>query len=291
MAARLRTLLLSFACIGMGIAGVKACMGFVNIKITLLTFITALLLQILSNFANDYGDALHGADSSFREGPKRAVQSGYISFKAMFVAVVIMALLSLIFGIWLLVLASKNLQITGLVLMLVTGLMGIAAAYFYTNGKKPYGYAGFGDLAVFLFFGIVAVVGTFYLQTGIVSLQILLPAISMGLLATGVLNINNMRDIKSDELAEKISIPVRIGFSNAKLYHIFLVLTALALMLVVGFILNIPLWFVCSYPFFLVQLIQIFKTPQPAYLDKFLKQLSLSLALLVLLFYISVLLK
>lgn len=224
-AIRLRTLPLSLSCTGMGnlIAYING--GF-KIELFWLSFLTTIFLQVLSNLANDLGDSIHGADSDARKGPQRMVQSGAISRETMKNAVLVLALLSFVSGLSLIWLAFYD-QLAYFFAFLALGLLAIGAAILYTNGSKPYGYQGFGDFFVFLFFGIVAVYGTSFLHLKDFNWNLLLPAVTMGCFATGVLNINNMRDIDSDKLAGKFSIPVRIGLRNAKMYHTSLMILAL----------------------------------------------------------------
>ena len=224
-AARPRTLPLAAASIGMG--GFLAYFhGLFDWIIFTLCLTTTLLLQILSNLANDYGDTMHGADHSERIGPARMVQSGEISAEKMKSAMIAVAVITFFIGMWLLI-KSIGLDSKAFYIMLAVGILSILAAVKYTSGNKPYGYQGFGDLAVIVFFGLVAVLGSFYLQTGNLRWDHLLPAISCGSFATAVLNVNNIRDIDSDRKAGKLSIPVRIGRSAAIKYHWVLLATGL----------------------------------------------------------------
>lgn len=230
LAFRLRTLPLALASVGMG-AFLAASEETFKLEIFLLTALTAIFLQVLSNLANDYGDSVHGADHMGRTGPARAVQSGLITSKQMRSAVILFAVLSLVSGLFLLfrVFQSDFLMVIG---WLVIGCMCIFAAINYTAGKKPYGYLGLGDLSVFLFFGIIGVIGSQYMHSRSFQFFHLLPAISTGLLAVAVLNVNNIRDIDSDRSAGKFSVPVRIGRPAAARYHQFLLFGAL----IAGFI-------------------------------------------------------
>lgn len=219
-AVRLRTLPLALASIFAG-SFLAQWQGSFRWEVLLLASLTTIFLQILSNLANDYGDTIHGADSSERKGPIRAVQSGLITLPEMKRAMVLFGALSLVTGILLIYLALPDwkyfLGFLGL------GLAAIWAAIRYTSGKNPYGYAGLGDISVFGFFGIVGVSGTYFLHALEAKPFILLIAISLGCFSTAVLNINNIRDIDSDRLAGKLSIPVRIGRANAVRYHWVLV--------------------------------------------------------------------
>ncbi len=219
-AARLRTLPLALASVGMGVFLAYSQCDAIPAIGPVLIFITTVLLQILSNFANDYGDYVHGADHAGRVGPDRMVQSGEISPAAMLMGIRIVALLSLLSG------GALLYTVAGLTpkafIFFAIGLTAIWAAYHYTAGNRPYGYAGLGDVFVFVFFGMVGVVGAYLVLCYEMVPTILLPAISVGLLATGVLNLNNIRDINSDISAGKKTIPVRIGLAAAKKYHLFL---------------------------------------------------------------------
>jgi 1,4-dihydroxy-2-naphthoate octaprenyltransferase len=217
---RLRTLPLSLSSIIIGGALAIQQSAF-NPIIFGLCFLTTLFLQILSNLANDYGDSIHGADGDHRKGPKRTVQSGAITKVQMFKAIIIFASLAFLSGVVLLWVALEERTYLW-PYFLGAGILAIAAAIFYTNGKRPYGYLGLGDISVLLFFGPVGVLGTWFLQSEQWNPWFLLPAFGIGFLATGVLNVNNIRDIESDTLAGKKSIPVIIGRKSALLYHSFL---------------------------------------------------------------------
>ena len=224
-AARPRTLPLAVASIAMGgfLAGFQ---GSFNWVIFLLTVATTISLQILSNLANDYGDSQHGADHQHRMGPPRMVQIGAISAASMKRAIRIAVLLTLLWGLALLF-VSMDPQAPSFYVFLVLGIVAIIAAINYTSGPRPYGYSGFGDFSVVVFFGLLGVLGSYYLQTLSFKWENILPAISCGLFATAVLNINNIRDLESDQQAGKLSIPVRIGRKAATRYHWGLLVTAL----------------------------------------------------------------
>src|SRR5690554_4435762 len=205
-AIRLRTLPLALASILMA-SFMAQYHGLFRWEVFVLAALTTTLLQILSNLANDYGDSIHGADSAVRQGPIRAVQSGIISSGEMKKAMLVFALLSFISGNLLLFIALNDLFVY--LSFVALGLLSIIAAVTYTSGTKPYGYLGLGDISVFLFFGLVGVLGTYYLHTLEFSPQLVLPAVSLGLFSTAVLNINNIRDINSDAQAGKN--PFRCG--------------------------------------------------------------------------------
>ncbi len=222
---RLRTLPLAISCILLGSA-LAAQQHAASTAVTFAAIITALMLQILSNLANDYGDHINGADTSARTGPLRVTSSGLVTLTEIRRMIVLFILLSLASGVTLLSLSYNNIGWQGAAGLFGTGLLSIVAAITYTASKNPYGYKGYGDISVFIFFGIVAVAGTFYLHTGHIPWITFLPASGMGLLSISVLNVNNIRDIQTDKDAGKITIPVRLGLQRAKLYHTLLLATA-----------------------------------------------------------------
>jgi 1,4-dihydroxy-2-naphthoate octaprenyltransferase len=253
---------------------------------------TTLCLQILSNLANDYGDTIHGADSADREGPKRSVQQGHISQQQMKNAIIVFSALSFINGISLLIVALEFGSIA-FYSFLAMGIMAIFAAIAYTNGKRPYGYLGLGDFFVFLFFGVVGVCGTYILHSGHFNMLILFPAISCGLLATGVLNVNNIRDIKSDEKAGKRSIPVRLGRSKAKIYHFSLIATAWISIVVFLWLNdggNSKYLVLLSLPLFVFHLLRLSRAKTSTEIDPLLKQLALSTLFFVVAFGFGIIL-
>lgn len=286
---RLRTLPLSLSCIGMG-GFLAASVDKFDGIIFLLCCITTIFLQILSNLANDYGDSIHGADSANRKGPSRAVQSGVISGTQMRTAVIIFALLSLASGTLLLMLAfGKNWQ--GIFFFFCLGLLSILAAIGYTVGKKPYGYLGLGDFSVLIFFGLVGVLGSYYLFVQQVSWKELLPALSCGLFSIAVLNVNNIRDIESDRMAGKYSIPVRIGKKAAAIYHWILLFTGVLSSLVYTIINFRSPWqylFLISLPFFVLNGLAV-QQKASENLDPYLKQMAISTLFFVIFFGIGLL--
>lgn len=252
-AARPRTLPLSLASIILG-SFLASAAGRFSWTIALLASLTTIFLQVLSNFANDYGDAISGKDTAERVGPRRAVATGDITKEMMLRGIIITSGLALTTGIWLLIEAMRGIEPTVFWGFLILGLLCIAAAIGYTNGKRPYGYSGFGDIAVLIFFGWVGVLGTYFLHTQSFSFILLFPATSVGLFATGVLNINNIRDIETDAKTGKHSIPVRLGIKRAIGYHWLLLaggmICAVAYSLLTGqnwvgwcYLLSFPLFF------------------------------------------------
>ena len=285
VAFRLRTLPLAISSILMG-SFLAIASGAYNWTVITLSIITTLLLQILSNLANDYGDGMKGTDNKERIGPQRAIQSGNISPKEMKIAIVIFVLLSLVSGIWLIIESFGSNWYLGL-LFLVLGLSAIAAAIKYTVGNKAYGYSGLGDLFVFLFFGLVAVLGTYFLNTLTVGWMIFLPAISMGFLSTGVLNLNNIRDIKNDLKSGKKTLASSLGIENAKKYHLALIVGAMLATIVYSTLNYTSIWnflYLISFPLFISQLVKITNIKEEKLLDPYLKKLSLTILLFSILF-------
>ena len=221
LAARLRTLPLACSSVLLG-SGLAAHDGYFRLPLFLLCLLTAILLQLLSNLANDDGDAVSGADNAERVGPARAVASGLITRRQMLVAMAVTALAAVTSGLALLW-NSFATDWPALLTFIGFGALALLAAITYTVGRRPYGYRGLGDLSVFLFFGLLGVMGSYYLFSHQLSWSLLLPAASCGLLATAVLNINNIRDRVSDAASGKFTLAVRLGASRARNYHWLLV--------------------------------------------------------------------
>jgi 1,4-dihydroxy-2-naphthoate octaprenyltransferase len=288
-AARPRTLPLALSCILMG-SFLAASGGVFSWPIALLSVLTTTLLQVLSNFANDYGDAVNGKDTELREGPIRAVHSGAITAPVMLKAIVIFAVLALISGLSLLTIALRNAPPSTFWIFLGIGIACIIAAITYTAGKRPYGYVGLGDLSVFIFFGWVGVIGSSYLHTLVWDWNLLLPASSCGLFAVGVLNINNIRDIESDKATGKNSIPVRLGRSKAVMYHWCILITGMlciSIYAIQHFSEFTGLLFLLSFPLFIRNGLAITRLSKASDLDPYLKQMALSTLLFVILFGIG----
>jgi len=275
---RLRTLplALSSAVLGSFLAYAD---GQFNSTVFWLAISTTVLLQILSNLANDFGDSQHGVDNAGRLGPKRAVQSGKISKSEMKWLIVVFVILSFLSGGLLIFTGIKNAQIGLIFLFFILGIASIIAALKYTIGKNPYGYSGFGDLFVFIFFGLIGVCGTYFLHANQFHLTLLLPAASIGFLSAGVLNLNNMRDIENDAANGKITLVVRMGSENAKLYHTLLIIFSLIL----SVIYVVETWQSIYQLFFLFSvfplgfhLYEVFKNHVPQKLNNQLKVLALT---------------
>ena len=221
---RPKTLVLSLSAILMGNA-LAYWEGSFDLLIMLLSIITASLLQILSNLANDYGDAIKGSDDQNLSGHKRGLQLGLITLNQLKKALWINTFLCIVFGLILINFACNN--IYELLSFILLGLLSIIAAITYTVGKKPYGYIGLGDLSVLIFFGLVSVIGSYYLQTKTLSMLIILPALGCGLLSVAVLNINNLRDIDSDRMNHKRTLVVLMGKELGRVYHLLLLVISL----------------------------------------------------------------
>lgn len=221
---RPKTLPLAFAAIVVGTV-LAWWQGYFDPLVAVLALITAGLLQILSNLANDYGDAVKGSDKPDRIGPLRGMQKGVISLAQMKRALMIVIVLSCISGLLLVTAATQTMA--DFIGFLALGGLSIIAAITYTIGKRPYGYLGLGDISVLLFFGWISVMGSWYLQTHMLIPAVILPATACGLLATAVLNINNLRDIESDRQNGKNTLVVRLGPMNARRYHAGLLVGAL----------------------------------------------------------------
>ncbi|EGU30057.1 1,4-dihydroxy-2-naphthoate octaprenyltransferase [Vibrio ichthyoenteri ATCC 700023] len=234
-----------------------------SFSVAILAFITATLLQILSNLANDYGDAVKGTDNEARLGPTRAIQSGAVTPKTMRQAIIINIIFTIIAGLILVLHALTNWE--SIVAFLGLGLLAIMAAIAYTVGNKPYGYVGLGDISVFIFFGLLGVAGTFFLHTGIVDLSLALPAIGCGLLAVAVLNINNMRDIENDEQCGKRTVAVRLGQRRAKQYHFILLGGAVLAFIAYLLLQPAPIWLMLP---FLLSVLVVYKHGRAVWLAK-----------------------
>jgi 1,4-dihydroxy-2-naphthoate octaprenyltransferase len=284
-AARLRTLPLSVSGIIVG-----ASLGSNDLiwksGIFWLAIATTVGFQVLSNFANDYGDGIKGTDDH-REGEKRLVASGSISAASMKRGMIITTTITLVVALNLIYVSFglEDLLLSGIFILL--GIASIAAAIKYTVGKKAYGYSGFGDVFVFLFFGLLSVLGTYFLFTKTLSWDLLLPATTIGLLSMAVLNLNNMRDIENDTVNNKNTLVVKLGSSKAKIYHYLLMLTAMVSALYytyIHFSTSNQLLYCIAFIALLVNMWKVFKNKDPRLLDAELKVVALSTFLFALLF-------
>ncbi len=285
-AARLRTLPLSLSGIVLG-SFLAYSNGSFNVSILILAILTTIGFQVISNFANDYGDGVKGTDNKDRVGPMRALQSGEISPKQMLNGIIITGVITLIIALILIYVSFGKENIFYSVLFFLLGLGSIAAAVKYTMGKNAYGYSGFGDVFVFLFFGLLSVCGTYFLYMHSIDYTIFFPAVSVGLLSAGVLNLNNMRDRESDARSGKNTLVVKIGAEFAKYYHYYLLIAAFLFAL-----LYVIIHYQSAWQFiFILAFIPVFKHLYVVYinedakkLDPELKKLALSTFLFAFLF-------
>lgn len=250
-----------------------------NWRIFAYAILTTLGLQILSNFANDYGDGMKGTDNEDRIGPKRAIQSGVISPQAMKCAIIITSVLTLFSAMLLIYYAFRYANLSYSLFYLVLGILAIASAIRYTVGDTAYGYRGFGDVFVFVFFGLVSTLGVNFLYSKQLDFDLFLPATAIGFLSVGVLNLNNMRDEASDRKSNKNTIVVKIGTAKAKQYHYFLIVSAMILVLVFALINDFHFdqyLFLLAYIPLTKHLITVHKNQEPKLLDPELKKLALS---------------
>ncbi|MDP2068267.1 MAG: 1,4-dihydroxy-2-naphthoate polyprenyltransferase [Lutibacter sp.] len=285
-AARLRTLPLSVSGIIVG-SFLAASQGYFNWLICALALLTTVGFQIISNFANDYGDGVKGTDNDDRIGPKRAIQSGEISPEQLLRTIKITSAITLLIAIFLIYIAFGKDDFVNLLVFFVLGIASIAAAVKYTVGNKAYGYSGFGDFFVFLFFGLLSVCGSYYLFTKQLDFTIFMPAFSIGFLSIGVLNLNNMRDSVSDAKSGKNTIVVKIGVEFAKYYHYYLLIASFLFAAAYSFIYYKSwhqLLFLLAYIPIGKHFLVVYRNKRPVLLDPELKKLALSTFLFAILF-------
>lgn len=287
-ASRLRTLPLALSCIITGHA-MAYYLGAFHWVVFILSILTTLLLQILSNFSNDLGDSEKGTDNEDRIGPKRAIQSGLLSPAEMKKLLKIMIGLALVSGILLLVFA--NILWWEKLILLAIGLTAIWAAMNYTQGNVAYGYKAFGDVFVFLFFGIIGVIGSLFLNIHQINNAAFLPAIGVGCLAASVLHLNNMRDLINDAQSGKITVAIQLGYENSRIYFILLILSAIASWSSYVFTQNITNYFSFMYwvgfiPLILI-VVKFLRIKELKDFDTLLKPTALTTFFLSILFFIS----
>ena len=298
-AARLRTLPLSISGI---ILGSYLGNEFVNsllehtIRISIwessifwLAIFTTVGFQVLSNYANDYGDGIKGSDKN-RTGEARMVSSGAITPKQMKTAMISTTTITLLIALLLIYVAFGSENFGYSILFFVLGIASIAAAIKYTVGNSAYGYSGFGDIFVFLFFGLLSVVGSYFLYTKMINFEIFLPAFSIGLLSTAVLNLNNLRDREQDKTNNKNTLVVKLGVVRAKKYHYFLIIGALITALIYTFLNFSSIYefvFLVAFIPLVKNMITVSRNNTPAELDGELKKVALSTFLFAILFGIG----
>jgi len=285
-AARLRTLPLSLSGIIIG-SSIAYSDGVFKIGIFIFAMLVTVGFQVISNFANDYGDGVKGTDDNDRIGPERTLQSGEIKPQQMLRAIKISGLITLSLALYLIYISFGKDNIGFSVVFVGLGLASIYAAVKYTMGKNAYGYYGFGDLFVFLFFGILSVCGSYFLYAHRLDLDIFLPGFTVGLLSIGVLNLNNMRDRESDIKSGKNTIVVKIGAEFAKYYHYYLLISAFLSALLyatLNFDSIVQFLFIIAFIPIGKHLSTVNKIVDPRDLDPELKKLALSTFLFSILF-------
>jgi 1,4-dihydroxy-2-naphthoate octaprenyltransferase len=285
-AARLRTLPLALSSIITGSA-LAQFDGAFHLRVLIPALLTAIFLQILSNLANDYGDAVKGTDNDGRVGPLRSVQSGAITPAQMRKGIACMTFAAILAGIWLICEGLIGLSLVDYISFMLLGLISVIAALTYTLGKNPYGYSGLGDIAVFLFFGLTGVLGTYFLHGHKLSWGAALMAVVLGLFSMGVLNLNNMRDMENDRRCGKITIAVKLGMSRAKKYHSFLIISGMlgsAFFTALNFKSMGQLAIILIFPVFIRDINAVSKIKDHREFDPFLKKLSLSTFIFSILF-------
>ena len=254
-----------------------------------LAIFTTVGFQVLSNYANDYGDGIKGSDKN-RTGEARMVSSGAITPRQMKTAMISTTTITLLIALLLIYVAFGSENFGYSILFFGLGIASIAAAIKYTVGNSAYGYSGFGDIFVFLFFGLLSVVGSYFLYTKIINFEIFLPAFSIGLLSTAVLNLNNLRDREQDKTNNKNTLVVKLGAVRAKKYHYFLIIGALITALiytVLNFSSIYEFVFLVAFIPLVKNMITVSRNNTPAELDGELKKVALSTFLFAILFGIG----
>ena len=261
--------------------GLAAVLGAFDGQIFAFALLTTIGFQVLSNFANDLGDSQKGTDNAQRVGPARAIQSGQLSAAQMKVGMWVVGVFSLLSALYLIKLSVPNLSANAIYFYIVLAVACIAAAITYTVGKNAYGYRGLGDIMVFIFFGLVSVIGVFMLFGEAFEWIVLFPAISIGLWSTAVLNLNNLRDIHNDAQMNKRTMVVKLGFNKAKYYHVFLVSFGMATWFFTIYLLAVSAMnyylFIALLPSlgFALHLQKVVQNTEPASLDPELKKVAL----------------
>jgi 1,4-dihydroxy-2-naphthoate polyprenyltransferase len=261
--------------------------GAFRLPIFVLTFATITFLQILSNLANDYGDALSGKDNHKRVGPQRVTISGLVTKKEMKTMIQVFVLLSFFAGSLLIYIGLKGVPFGKIILFFIIGIAAIIAALKYTVGRNPYGYKGLGDLFVFVFFGPVGVIGTYYLHTNWFEVTTVIPSMVIGMFSMGVLNINNLRDIETDRETGKNTLAVQFGHSFSRKYHMLLISAGWIFSIAYMLLYSNSLWqwiFLLSMPLFIINVKNVLKSNDPQVFNNELKRLALATLLFALLF-------
>ena len=277
-AARVRTLPLSVSGIIVG-SFYAMSQAMFNWNIVFFALLTTLGLQILSNFANDYGDGVKGTDNEDRVGPMRGLQSGLITPKEMMRAMIITSILTFISALLLIYFSFKEEYLIYSLTFFFLGILAIASAIRYTIGNTAYGYRGYGDIFVFVFFGLVSTLGIYFMFSKELDYTLLLAATAIGFLSVGVLNLNNMRDEISDRKDNKNTLVVKMGGAKAKIYHYFLVIGAMVLVIVFAILKQFQFdqyLFLLAYVPLIMHLKRVHDNKDPRLLDPELKKLAIS---------------
>lgn len=275
---RLRTLPLSISGIIVA-SSLAAYNGLFQWTIFILAILATLSYQILSNLANDYGDGVKGTDNDSRIGPERAIQSGLISPQEMLQAIRINILICIVLTIGVIHFAFGAKHILLALLFLGLGIIAVISAMKYTMGNTAYGYRGLGDIFVFIFFGLVSVIGCYMLFAKQIDHIVFLPAITIGLLSAGVLNLNNMRDRITDATSNKITLAIKLGAEKAKGYHLFLIISAIIISIIYSVLYYNSLYnfiFFLAYIPLIMHIKNVIKIKAPKDYDPELKKLALS---------------
>jgi len=262
-------------------------------SVLILGLLTTLFLQILSNLANDFGDAQKGTDNEKRIGPQRLTQAGIVSKKEIRWMILLFGVLSFVSGTLLIYFGLKGSGSYLMLLFFILGIAAIAAAIKYTVGRRPYGYSGWGDLMVFLFFGLLGVCGTYYLHTNSWDWTIVMPASAIGVFSAGVLNLNNLRDRENDKDNGKMTLVVKLGLYKAKIYHIWLLSFGFSISLIYVFIHLDSLYqflFILTLPLIVNNGIKVLKNTRPVDLYPELKKLAFTTLLFSVLFGLGLIL-
>lgn len=281
---RLRTLPLSLSGVVLGIL-LAVADYHVRPATAVLIMLTTVCLQILSNLSNELGDVLHGTDTADRQGPRYGLNGGEMTVRDMRLLIGLFVALSIAFGLWMIKVSYGTLLCMDGVCLMLLGAAAILGAMKYTLGRNPYGYRGLGDLFVFLFFGLVSVLGSYFVASHAFPHPfLLLPASAIGCFSVGVLNVNNIRDMKTDA-ANRTTVALRLGPKGARIYQTVLIVLGWVLLLTFSFLRYLDPWhflFVITLPLYVEHLRGVWKR-QDSELDPMLPLLVSATFLLALL--------
>lgn len=282
---RLRTLPLSLAGVLLG-AKLAWRVWQVDVWVIVLLALTTVSLQILSNLSNELGDVMHGTDGEDRQGPEYGLNSGALSIRQMKGLIGAFALLCCVFGAGMILVSYGTLLCLPAILLLILGAGAITAAMRYTLGKNPYGYRAMGDFWVFIFFGLVSVMGGYFVCSHTIDdWALALPAAGIGFFSVGVLNVNNIRDMKTDA-TNRVTVAIKLGLHRARIYQTVLItLGWICLPSYTLMRLNSPVHYIylITLPLYVIHLAGVWKYTERA-LDKYLPMLVISTFVLALLY-------